>query len=401
MDEAREVRAGGIGEDLADLLLVVDGWDGFKREFEGLDREIEELAATGLAYGLHIAVTANRWAEIRPALLDNLGTRLELRLNDPIDSIVSRQAASSLPEGVEGRALTTAGTHVQIALPRVDGERATDGQAAALAGLLDESAAHWTGPRAEPIRLLPSLLEADELPPPGPDGVAIGIDERRLEPVRVDLLGGDPHFIVMGDAETGKSSLLRVLATGLAATHAPEDLRILVGDVRRSLADLGALPHVTYAQTPAALQAAAAELSAELAARPEGGGGPRHVVLVDDYDLVSSTTASALAPLAEQIALGRDLGLHVVLARRVGGSARVQYETVFARVRELGSPGVLLSGDPAEGPLLGGVKAQPRPPGRGVLVERGRRPATVQLALARAGARGDFASSSQQERGTR
>ncbi len=64
-----------------------------------------------------------------------------------------------------------------------------------------------------------------------------------------------------------------------------------------------------------------------------------------------------------------------MLARRVGGSARGAYEAVFGRLRELGSPGLLLSGDPGEGPLLAGTKAAPQPPGRGLLVRRGERPA--------------------------
>ena len=101
-----------------DLFLLVDGWEAFKREFEGLDREVEELAATGLSFGVHVVVAANRWAEIRPALLDNLGTRLELRLHDAIDSLVSRQAAASLPAEVPGRGLT-------------DGRPALPGRAAA------------------------------------------------------------------------------------------------------------------------------------------------------------------------------------------------------------------------------------------------------------------------------
>ena len=108
-----------------DLFLLVDGWEAFKREFEGLDREVEELAATGLSFGVHLVVAANRWAEIRPALLDNLGTRLELRLHDAIDSLVSRQAASALPADVPGRGLTMDGLHFQVALPRVDGARKT------------------------------------------------------------------------------------------------------------------------------------------------------------------------------------------------------------------------------------------------------------------------------------
>src|SRR4051794_17888091 len=165
-----------------DVFLLIDGWAAFKREFEGLDREIEELAATGLSFGVHVVVAANRWAEIRPALLDNLGTRLELRLHDAIDSLISRQAAASLPADVPGRGLTMDALHFQIALPRVDGIAGDEGTAFAFGELVGEAAEHWTGPAAAPIRLLPRELDPRQLPPPSPrEGVAIGIEERGLD----------------------------------------------------------------------------------------------------------------------------------------------------------------------------------------------------------------------------
>jgi S-DNA-T family DNA segregation ATPase FtsK/SpoIIIE len=46
----------------------------------------------------------------------------------------------------------------------------------------------------------------------------------------------------------------------------------------------------------------------------------------------------------------------------------------------VGSPGLLLSGDRGEGPLLGGVKAEPLPPGRGRLIAQGRPPRLLHLA---------------------
>lgn len=381
MAEARALRARGSEEDLADVLLVVDGWDAFKRAFEGLDRALEPLAAAGLAFGLHVVVTATRWAEIRPALLDNLGTRLELKLNDAIDSAVSRAESEALAADVAGRGLGMDGLQIQLALPRVDGADDADGLGAALGELVQEVAGHWRGPAAEPIRTLPRLLSASELPPPSREGIPVGVEERRLEPAWIDLFGGDPHLLVFGDAETGKSSLVRCLAQGLEAAFAPEEVRLHVADVRRSLPDLAEGPHVaSYSASAMVLQDVATRLAAELAG-DRGERPSRHVLLVDDYDLLSGPASSPLAPLLDLLALGRDLGLHVVLTRRVGGSARGQYESVFGRVRELGSPGILLSGDAGEGPLLAGVKAAVQPPGRGLLVERGRPPVAVQLAL--------------------
>ena len=376
-----------------DIFLLIDGWEAFKREFEGLDREVEELAATGLSFGIHVIVAANRWAEIRPALLDNLGTRLELRLHDAIDSLVSRQAAASLPADLPGRGLTMEGLHFQIALPRVDGRAEEEGTAFAFGELVGEAAEHWDGPVAAPIRLLPRELDASRLPPPSArEGVAIGVEERGLDPVWARFGGPDPHFLVFGDSQSGKSSLLRGIGRGLVASHSPEELQLVVVDVRRSLIDLAHDPHVmAYAASPPAAQEAAERLRAIAGERmaPADASplaaptwqGPRFVVLFDDYDLVAGPTGGPLAPLLDVLAVGGDVGLHVVLARRVGGSARGAYEAVFGRLRELGSPGVLLSGDPGEGPLLGGTKAQPQPAGRGMLVRRGLRPVLIQTAF--------------------
>ena len=373
-----------------DLFLIVDGWEAFKREFEGLDREVEELSATGLSFGVHVMVAANRWAEIRPALLDNLGTRLELKLHDAIDSLVSRQAASALPADTPGRGLTMDGLHFQAALPRVDGEATDEGAAAALGELVSAAAEHWHDPGAPPIRLLPRVLEPQRLPPPSArEGVPFAVEERGLDPVCADFGGTDPHFLVFGDSQSGKSSLLRALGRGLIASHEPDAVQLIVVDVRRSLLDLAHDPHVmTYAASPPAAQQAAERLRAiagERMAPAEASPlaapaweGPRFVVLFDDYDLVAGPTGGPLAPLLDVLAVGGDVGLHVVLARRVGGSARGAYEAVFGRLRELGSPGVLLSGDPGEGPLLSGAKARPQPAGRGLLVRRGGRPVLVQ-----------------------
>ncbi len=89
------------------------------------------------------------------------------------------------------------------------------------------------------------------------------------------------------------------------------------------------------------------------------------MLLVDDYDVVATGMGSPIAPLADHLTLARDVGLHVVRARRVGRAVRASFEPVVQRLGELGVPGLLLCSDPAEGPLHGGTRARPQPLGRG------------------------------------
>jgi S-DNA-T family DNA segregation ATPase FtsK/SpoIIIE len=103
-------------------------------------------------------------------------------------------------------------------------------------------------------------------------------------------------------------------------------------------------------------------------------------VLVDDYDLVVTSSGSPLAPLVDFLAQGRDIGLHVIVTRRAGGAARAMFDPLLARIRELASPGIVMSGPADEGPLLGNVKPQLLAPGRGWLVTRRGGAGLVQLA---------------------
>ena len=56
------------------------------------------------------------------------------------------------------------------------------------------------------------------------------------------------------------------------------------------------------------------------------------------------------------------------------------FEPVLQAVRDLGSPGILLSGSPDEGPLIGTAKPRRSVPGRGQLVTRDRGGEVVQTA---------------------
>jgi S-DNA-T family DNA segregation ATPase FtsK/SpoIIIE len=108
--------------------------------------------------------------------------------------------------------------------------------------------------------------------------------------------------------------------------------------------------------------------------------GPECFVLVDDYDLVVTGSANPLLPLVEHLPHARDVGLHLVLARRAGGAARARFEPVLQRLHELNAPGLVMAGDRDEGALVGSVRPGPLPPGRAWLVTRRDGERLVQLA---------------------
>ena len=87
-------------------------------------------------------------------------------------------------------------------------------------------------------------------------------------------------------------------------------------------------------------------------------------------------------PLQPLLAQARDVGLHLAVARRSGGASRALYEPVIQSLRDLAMPGLMLSGNPEEGPLLGNQRPILSPPGRGRLVTRDRGVEVVQLAWA-------------------
>ncbi|MFG1652892.1 type VII secretion protein EccCa [Micromonospora sp. NPDC049275] len=371
-----------------DVFLVIDGWSTLRGEYDDLEPLITDLATRGLSYGLHVVATALRWLDFRPAIRDLFGSRLELRLGDPSDSLVARRAAANVPER-PGRGVTAESLHFLTALPQL----ATPN--AGTADLVKRIADSWAGPVAPRVRLLPPVLPYADLDLAATTGLRlpIGIAEADLRPVLLDF-ASEPHFVVFGDAECGKSTFLRALATSITTRFTPEEARVILVDYRRSL--LGAIetPHLIGYGTAAAHTADLVESAAGYLERRAPGpevtpqqlrdrswwSGPELFVLVDDYDLVAAGPANPLRALEEHLPHARDVGLHLVLARRSGGAGRSQYEPIVQRLRELSTSGLVMAGSPEEGALVGPVRPGPLPVGRGRLVTRREGVRLVQLA---------------------
>ena len=376
-----------------DILLVVDGWQVLRTEFEDLEPTVTAMAADGLAFGVHVLVTASRWAGIRPALRDALGTRIELRLGDPTDSTIDRRSAMGVPEE-PGRGLTADRHHMLVLQPRLDGAVDAAGLQQAGARAVRSVAGRWRALvgdlAAEPVRMLPEELPWDRiasLARPGPDGtrrrVPFGIDEQDLQVAYADF-ETDPLMLVFGDTECGKTSLLRSMCRSLVAGNPPEEAKLVVVDYRRGLLGEVEGDHLAgYAPTESALGPMIDHLVRILAGRTPGPevtaqqlrerswwSGPRIYLVVDDLDLVITSAGNPLLPLVEYLPHARDIGFRLVAARRSAGASRVLYDPVVGRMRDLGAAGFVMSGSREEGPLVAGVRPETLPPGRGRFVTR-------------------------------
>ncbi|WP_432015368.1 type VII secretion protein EccCa [Streptomyces cucumeris] len=386
----RRQRANGLHADQGwgDVFLIVDGWANFRSEYDILDGVVTDIAGRGLGYGVHVIITASRNMEVRASLKDQLLNRLELRLGDTMDSEFDRKVAANVPVGVPGRGQLPEKLHFMGAQPRIDGGSDPETMTDATADLVRASGAAWTGPQAPRVRLLPRRLRADELPKgfeQPQHGIAIGIDETNLEPVFVDF-ETDPFFLVFGESESGKTALLRLMAKQITERYSPDEAKIVVGDYRRSL--LGAIPDshlLEYAPIASALELHANALNGLMerrAPKPDitpqqlrdrsWWSGPQFFVIIDDYELVSTSGGNPLAVLTENLPFARDVGMRFIIARSSAGSSRSMFESFMQRVKELGAQGMVLSGDPSEGDILGGVRPRPMPPGRGFFVSRKR-----------------------------
>ncbi|HWU57255.1 MAG TPA: type VII secretion protein EccCa [Microbacteriaceae bacterium] len=369
----------------ADIVLLVDGYGAVRGEFEQFDAPLAELIQRGSSFGIHVVLALTRWNEVRMNLQPLIGTRMELRLNDPADSVIGRKLVQTIRPDQRGRIVTEDGLFAQIALPvmeDVDDERIAD----ALEALARQAAESWNGPAAAPIRLLPADYSPAELPDPfdEPDRVPYGLRQDTMQPATLDFANQDQHLLIFGDAGSGKTTLLRGVISSLVDRHVPDELVVAVIDSRGALADdcpddyLGG-----YASSSTEARQLAHAIAEELAKRQntaDRSAGPRIVVVVDDFDIIASGGTDPLAPLMPYLPSARDLRLNVLLARPVAGLQRALYDPALQTLRDTGGSTFLMSGERSEGQILPRVYAEQMTAGRGRFIRRGERPYIAQVA---------------------
>ena len=379
-----------------DVFLLIDGWATLKQDYEALEDYITDLATRGLGYGVHVVITATRNMEVRAALKDQLMNRLELRLGDTMDSEFDRRVAANIPPEAPGRGQIPEKLHFLGALPRTDSANTQDDLFDATTAMVRAIGNGWHGPSAPQVRLLPRKVDSDSLPKgfeQPEQGIAIGLDETNLEPVYLNF-ETDPFLLIFGDSESGKTTALRQIISKLTELYDPSEAKFAVGDLRRTMLEQVSADHlIGYAALAPALEdhmdgvrqlmekrAPGEDITPQQLRDHSWWTGPRLFVVIDDFDLVSTSEGNPLDPLIPHLPYVRDIGIKFIIARNAAGSSRAMFEPFLTRVKEVGAQAILLSGDPYEGDIIGGLTPRPLPPGRGHLLTRRRGTPLIQLA---------------------
>lgn len=157
-------------------------------------------------------------------------------------------------------------------------------------------------------------------------------------PVTLDLEKDGPHFLVAGTTGSGKSEFLRSFIASLAARQPPAAVTFLLIDFKggSGLGPLSRLPHsvglltdLSAGNVSRALISLRAEVRRREALFAEAGADslgvynrrpgpagtlPRLLVVVDEFRMLADEVPTALAELLRIAAIGRSLGLHLLLA---------------------------------------------------------------------------------------
>lgn len=366
-----------------DVFLVIDNIRALQTDFADLHDRVTSLIADAANYGIHLMVSNDQWISIKPAILAKVGSRIELRMADAIESMMGdRDAAKKIPEQA-GRALRRGGMHMLVAVPQADGPEFAAGVPPTAAAVAEAWRRRGLAP-APPLQMLPAEVAYHDLPPAEPESLKLGMGESEMSTVAVDLMAS-PHFLAVGSPKCGRSTVLRTLCAAIVDTFTPEQAQVVLFDPNYQLADAVDPAYLkVYAHTISEVSAASAAIAQRVNERQPPAGtapvelakwrhpGPRWFIIVDDLNVLTppGTNQSALFPLVAAIESGHQLAVHVLASHLINSwFATGLVNRVIRAMSNVGAGVLVMDGDKSD-KIVEDVRAAARVPGRGELVYR-------------------------------
>ncbi|MGW1504127.1 FtsK/SpoIIIE domain-containing protein [Streptomyces mirabilis] len=364
-------RSQAPGERLAHIVVMVDRFEVFEREFTSYDNgslmeRMVRLLRDGAGVGIHVVLAGDRVLG-GSRFSGTTEDKIVLKLNDRQDySSVGIPTKSAPTDPVPGRGIRTLDlAEAQIAVLTGDLSGAAQGQYLAdLGGSLTEREAELPGERrALRLDVLPDRIGYQE---------ALALHTRRGPMRPLVAVGGDtltslgpdladvPTFVIAGPPRTGRSTVLLTAAHSLLADGAG---LVVLAPRRSPLRDLAGRPGVAAVITDA--QVTVQEFRDVLGNIAQDNA----VIVVDDAELLMGTDIDGdLALLARGgagsgwgvLAAGNAESLSLSLAGWMGQVKR-------NRTGMLLSPQNLADGEVIGVKLTRGVVGQAPQPGRGLL----------------------------------
>lgn len=213
--------------------------------------------------------------------------------------------------------------------------------------------AHFDDPElVVPGAALPRLVRAPELLGLSPatsenvqkmwrerTGVSAPIGVGDEGEVVLDIVRDGPHGLVGGTTGSGKSEFLRTFVAGLAARNSPEDLNFILIDFKGGAAfkacerlphTIGTISNLDEQLADRALRALDAEMNRRQVLFSQAGEGvdnikdymathpaepmPRILLVIDEFAMLAKDFPDVLQSLVNVAAVGRTLGVHMILA---------------------------------------------------------------------------------------
>jgi S-DNA-T family DNA segregation ATPase FtsK/SpoIIIE len=234
-------------------------------------------------------------------------------------------------------------------------------------------------------------------------GLGAPVGAGSLGTLHIDLRADGPHFLVAGTTGSGKSEFLRTLAAGLAASHPPDRVTLLFIDFKggSGLGPLTGLPHCVGMLTDLGaeqVERTLVSLRAEVRRREEllarvdapdlaayessataGPPVPYLVIIVDEFRILVDEVPGALSELMRIAAIGRSLGIHLIMATQrpqgaLNADIRANVTTCIA---------LRVQSGPESFDIMGSGLAAAIPierPGRGFLIRGAQAPEEFQTA---------------------
>ncbi|MCK0118051.1 FHA domain-containing protein [Isoptericola sp. S6320L] len=221
--------------DVPRILLLVDGFPGFRDDFEvGAGRAewfdvFRDILNDGRALGMHAVFTADRSGAVPTYVRSMVQRNLLLRMTD--DGYLAFNAPRDVitTDSPNGRALLD-GLEVQVAV--IGGTTSVSAQAAATERLGRSMLEAGVRP-APQVRVLPTEYGADELPPRVDGQPVLGLDGITLGPVGFEPAG---TMVVAGPPGSGRSNALVAIARSVLRAN-PDARLYLFAQGRSAIAD--------------------------------------------------------------------------------------------------------------------------------------------------------------------